>query len=93
MSVKAPQERQEDPSGATAVDRALPRELRDLPATLTVEQAARILRIGRNQAYEAVACGGLPAIRFGRRWIVPTVRLLRLLGVGADEDMNHEVAQ
>ncbi|MGH8908854.1 MAG: helix-turn-helix domain-containing protein [Egibacteraceae bacterium] len=51
------------------------RELRDLPAALTVEQTARILGIGRNQAYEAVAAGNLPAIRIGRRWVVPTPRL------------------
>jgi excisionase family DNA binding protein len=71
----------------------VPRELLDLPATLTVEEAARLLRIGRNQAYQAVASGELPAKRIGRRWVIPTVRLLRLLGVDAHEDMNHEAAQ
>jgi excisionase family DNA binding protein len=60
----------------------MPRALVDLPPTLTVEEAARLLRIGRTQAYEAVASGELPAMRIGRRWVVPTMRLLRLLGVG-----------
>lgn len=63
----------------------MPRELQDLPPTLTVEQAAKLLGVGRNQTYEAVARGELPAMRIGRRWVIPTVRLLRLLGVGADE--------
>ncbi len=69
----------------------VPRDLRDLPATLTVEEAARLCRIGRNAAYEAVASGELPGMRIGRRWVVPTMRLLRLLGVG-DEDAKREVA-
>ena len=65
---------------------ALPQQLRDLPPTLTVEEAARLFRIGRNQAYEAVAAGTLPAIRVGRRWVIPTVRVLRMLGVDAEDE-------
>jgi excisionase family DNA binding protein len=61
--------------------KVLPRELVDLPPTLTVEQVAKLLRIGRNVAYEAVGSGQLPALRIGRRWVVPTVPLLQLLGV------------
>jgi excisionase family DNA binding protein len=69
------------------------RELQGLPPTLTVEEAARLCRIGRNAAYEAVASGHLPGMRIGRRWVVPTMRLLRLLGLGADEDSNCEAGQ
>jgi excisionase family DNA binding protein len=47
--------------------------------TTTIEDAAKRLRIGRNQAYEAAARGEIPAIRIGRRWLVPTVALDRLL--------------
>jgi excisionase family DNA binding protein len=47
--------------------------------TITVEEAAVRLRIGRNQAYEAVRRGDIPAIRVGARWLVPTVALERLL--------------
>lgn len=71
----------------------VPRELQDLPPTLTVEEAARLCRIGRNAAYEAVASGELPGMRIGRRWVIPTMRLLRLLGVGVDEDPTREVAR
>jgi excisionase family DNA binding protein len=59
----------------------LPRELVDLPPTLTVERVAKLLGVGRNAAYEAVASGQLPALRVGRRWVVPTIPFLRLLGV------------
>jgi excisionase family DNA binding protein len=51
------------------------------PATTTVEEVARRLRIGRNQAYEAVHRGDIPAIRIGKRWLVPTGALDRLLKV------------
>jgi excisionase family DNA binding protein len=47
--------------------------------TITVDEAALRLRIGRNQAYEAVRRGDIPAIRVGARWLVPTVALERLL--------------
>ncbi len=38
---------------------------------LTVPEAARLLRISRNLAYELVARGELPAVRFGRVIRVP----------------------
>jgi excisionase family DNA binding protein len=39
---------------------------------MTVQEAARELRIGENLAYEAVQRGEIPAIRIGRRWVIPT---------------------
>lgn len=48
--------------------------------TLTVEEAARVLGIGRNSAYEAVRRGEIPTIRIGRRFIVPRMALERMLG-------------
>lgn len=47
--------------------------------TLTVEEAARALGIGRNQAYAAVRRGEIPAIRIGKRLLVPRTALRRLL--------------
>lgn len=47
--------------------------------TLTVEEIAKRLRIGRNQAYEAVRSGVVPSIRLGRRILVPRVAFERLL--------------
>lgn len=54
---------------ATQVDRV----------TYTVEEAARLLGIGRNTAYEAVARGEVPVIRVGRRLLVPRAALERLM--------------
>lgn len=54
--------------------------LDDLPATLSIEEAGEMLGICRRSAYRAAARGELPTIRFGRRLVVPTPRLLELLG-------------
>ena len=39
----------------------------DLPDVLTVAEAARFLRLGRNTVYEAVRRNELPCVRVGRR--------------------------
>jgi len=49
-------------------------------ATISIEQAARRLKIGRNQAYQAAHKGELPVIKIGKRLLVPTAALGRLLG-------------
>jgi excisionase family DNA binding protein len=52
--------------------------------TMTIAEAAHALGISRNSAYEAVRRGEIPSLRLGRRLVVPTRQLLRLLG-DADE--------
>ncbi len=52
----------------------------DTPATMTVEDAGRLLGISRRAAYRAAA-GHLPVIRLGRRILVPTARLHQMLGI------------
>jgi excisionase family DNA binding protein len=51
-----------------------------LPATLTIEECASILRLSRGSAYEAARTGQIPTIRIGRRLLVPRGKLLRMLG-------------
>jgi len=48
-------------------------------ATLTVDEAALRLGIGRNAAYDAVKRGEIPSIRIGRRLLVPVAALERML--------------
>jgi excisionase family DNA binding protein len=50
-----------------------------LPEVLTVREAATILRVGRNQLYQAVARGELGAVRIGRSIRIPRLALLDLL--------------
>jgi excisionase family DNA binding protein len=52
----------------------------DVRPTLTVEEAGELLGIGRSLAYEKAASGELPSIRLGRRLVIPTASLLKLLG-------------
>lgn len=47
---------------------------------LTVEEAARMLGLARSTAYDCVARGEIPSIRMGRRILVPTAELRKLLG-------------
>ena len=50
-------------------------------ATFTVEEAAEVLGIGRNSAYEGVRTGEIPSVRIRRRILVPRAALERLLQV------------
>jgi excisionase family DNA binding protein len=52
------------------------------PRTYTVEEAARLLGIGRTAAYDAVKRGDIPTIRIGRRLLVPRYRLDAMLDGG-----------
>jgi excisionase family DNA binding protein len=52
----------------------------DQRVTLTVEEAAKLLGIGRGTAYEAARRGEIPTIRLGRRLVVPRAKLLAQLG-------------
>ena len=47
--------------------------------TISVEEAGQYLGIGRSAAYEGVRSGDIPAIRIGRRWLVPVAALDRML--------------
>jgi len=47
---------------------------------LTIDEAADILRISRQSAYEAARRGEIPTIRLGRRILVPLRALEKLIG-------------
>jgi excisionase family DNA binding protein len=50
-----------------------------LPEVLTAREAAAILRVGRNQLYQAVGRGELGSVRIGRSIRIPKQVLLNLL--------------
>ena len=49
-------------------------------ATITIEQTAKLLGLGRTAAYDAARRGELPTRRLGRRLLVPVPALLEWLG-------------
>ena len=51
------------------------------PLTITVEQAAEVLGVGRSTAHELVRSGGLKCIRLRRRIVIPVAHLAERLGV------------
>lgn len=51
--------------------------------TITVEEAASLLGIGRSAAYDAARRGQLPTRRLGRRLLVPVPALLIWLGASS----------
>ena len=58
----------------------------DSQAMLTVPEAAKLLRIGRNLASELVAQGEIPSVRFGRLLRVPRAALEAQLRIDSDPD-------
>lgn len=57
----------------------------DQPLTLTVEQAARVLGIGRSTAYELVHTGDIPSLRLGRRIVIPVGKIAESLGMAPNQ--------
>jgi len=50
--------------------------------TLSVEEAAKQLGIGRNLCYDKVKTGEIPVIKIGKRLLVPKKALEKLLEQG-----------
>jgi excisionase family DNA binding protein len=62
----------------------------ELPLVLTVPEVAKVLRISRGAAYEAVRCGDIPSVRVGRRTIrVPRHRIVELLEGGDASEIGE----
>jgi len=57
-------------------------------ATISIEEAGKILGVGRDASYRAVHNGEIPAIKIGRRLRVPRVALQRLLETGDRPDTS-----
>ena len=52
---------------------------KDQPEVLTVIEAAKLLRIGKNQAYDLVRSNKLRAVKVGGKILVPKLRLIDYL--------------
>jgi excisionase family DNA binding protein len=58
-------------------------------AVVTIEEAGRFLGLSRSAAYRAATRGEIPTIRIGRRLLVPTAKLLAMVGI--DQAELHRV--
>ena len=58
--------------------------------TYTVPEAAVVLGIGRNAAYEAARTHQIPSIRIGKRILVPAAALDRLAAEGRSDHTPKE---
>jgi len=54
--------------------------------TCTIEEASALLGIGRSTAYAAARDGSLPTLRLSHRLLVPTAKLLAMIGLEASRD-------
>jgi hypothetical protein len=56
----------------------------------TVAEFGRAFGLSRNSAYDAVQRGSVEAVRFGRRIVIPTAQLRRLLRLNELEGPSTE---
>ena len=69
------------------------KDLDSLPPTVSVQQAADILGIGRGLAYDLVKRRALRALRLGGRILIPTSSLIELLGGSSVDGAAVEKAE
>jgi excisionase family DNA binding protein len=58
-------------------------------AVVTVAQAAAVLGVDVRTVSRAIQNGELPALRLGRRVLIPRLPLLTVLGVAVDDDLTQ----
>jgi excisionase family DNA binding protein len=61
--------------------------------TLTIPEAAQVLGISKNLAYDMAAQDKLPVVRLGRSVLVPIAMLNKYLGGESIEERKSEVAR
>ena len=64
----------------------------DTPELLTIQETARLLRIGRNTCYELVRQQRIPAVRVGRRLLIPRARLLQWIDASATAPASEVIS-
>ena len=58
--------------------------IEDLPITLKVHEAAAILRISKSKVYELAHSESFPAIRIGKRVVIPRDKLIEWMNAQAE---------
>ena len=58
--------------------------IEDLPLTLKAEEAAKVLRISKSKVYELAQSESFPAIRIGKRVVIPRDKLIQWMNDQAE---------
>ena len=58
--------------------------IEDLPLTLKAHEVAAVLRISKSQVYELAQSESFPAIRIGKRVIIPRDKLIQWMNDQAE---------
>jgi excisionase family DNA binding protein len=56
---------------------------------VSVPEAAKMLGISRNFAYELIRQGKLPYVKFGKRILIPKTALEKMLAQGVNHEGTH----
>ena len=58
--------------------------IEDLPLTLKVREAAVVLRISKSKVYELARTESFPAVRIGKRVVIPRDKLIEWMNSQAE---------
>lgn len=58
--------------------------IEDLPLTLNAREAAEVLRISKSKVYELAQSESFPAIRIGKRVVIPRDKLIQWMNAQAE---------
>ena len=58
--------------------------IKDLPMTLNAREAAGVLRISKSKVYELARTESFPAVRIGKRVVIPRDKLIQWINDQAE---------
>ena len=58
--------------------------IKDLPLTLNAREAAGVLRISKSKVYELAQSESFPAVRIGKRVVIPRDKLIEWMNAQAE---------
>ena len=58
--------------------------IEDLPLTLKAREAAEVLRISKSKVYELARTESFPAVRIGKRMVIPRDKLIQWMNDQAE---------
>ena len=58
--------------------------IEELPLTLKVEEAAKVLRISKSKVYDLARTESFPAVRIGKRVVIPRDKLIEWMNNQAE---------